>query len=166
MSVTTVDIKKFARFLVLYANHNDLEISNLKLQKLLYYIQAYHLTYFDKHPLFNDEPEAWVRGPVYRKIYGEYKAYESEDIILEVDDLEKEYQNALDDLKLTDNQTKFIQSALDYFGQKSPIDLVIRSHAEKPWNEARKGYGELDSCNEKITHEMMFDYYSKVSSRN
>lgn len=37
-------------------------ISNLKLQKLLYYEQGYHLAIFDT-PLFDADIEAWMYGP-------------------------------------------------------------------------------------------------------
>lgn len=47
-------------------------VSNLKLQKLLYYAQAWHLAIF-KQPLFNDEIEAWVHGPVVPEVFRAYR---------------------------------------------------------------------------------------------
>src|ERR1035437_5552959 len=50
------------------------EISNLKLQKLLYYAQAWHLALYDA-PLFDDKIEAWVHGPVVPGVFREYKRF-------------------------------------------------------------------------------------------
>lgn len=47
-------------------------MSHLKLQRLLFYCDAYHLAYFDKE-LITDKFEAWVHGPVSRKVYGSLK---------------------------------------------------------------------------------------------
>ena len=62
-----------ARYTVFRLQQLGVSISPLKLQKLLYYIQAWHMVYFDKQSLFDEEPEAWVNGPVYRQIYDEFK---------------------------------------------------------------------------------------------
>ncbi|MDR1722691.1 MAG: DUF4065 domain-containing protein [Tannerella sp.] len=48
------------------------KMSHLKLQKLLYLVQGYHLAYFGK-PLIDDKFEAWVHGPVSRKVFGSLK---------------------------------------------------------------------------------------------
>ena len=48
-------------------------MSHLKLQKLLYFVQGYHLAYFGK-PLFEDDFEAWVHGPVSRKLFEKHRA--------------------------------------------------------------------------------------------
>ena len=50
-------------------------ITNLKLQKLLYYAQGFHLAMQAGRPLFADPLEAWEHGPVVRSVYHEYKGY-------------------------------------------------------------------------------------------
>jgi uncharacterized phage-associated protein len=47
-------------------------MSHLKLQRLLFYCDVYHLAYFDKE-LIEDSFEAWVHGPISRKVYGSLK---------------------------------------------------------------------------------------------
>jgi uncharacterized phage-associated protein len=49
-------------------------ISNLKLQKLLYYAQGFHLALYDE-PLFPEAIEAWTHGPVVPDLYRHYKKY-------------------------------------------------------------------------------------------
>jgi uncharacterized phage-associated protein len=159
---TTVDIKDLANYVVKYCHLMSSSINSIKLQKLLYYIQAFHLAYFEKHPLFKDEPEAWVNGPVYRVIYDEYK----NQALWEMSASKKEaYQEALDKLQLSDEQIKYFQSVLTHYGNKTTEDLIVRTHRDKPWNEAREGLGELDYSSEIITHEMMYDYYTSVINK-
>ena len=56
-------------------------MSHLKLQKLLFYCDAYHLAYFDTE-LISDKFEAWVHGPVCRKVYDSLKINQFSMLIL------------------------------------------------------------------------------------
>lgn len=47
-------------------------MSNMKLQKMLYYQQGYHLALFDE-PLFEDDLEAWMYGPAVPIVYDYYE---------------------------------------------------------------------------------------------
>lgn len=163
MTPSKVKIEDLANFILYYYIVNkDRGVTNLELQKVLYYLQAYHLTFFDKAPLFDEEPEAWVRGPVYRAIYNEYKAYGAEEIEMTVGDKKEEYEQALNKLNLTAKQIDFMQSALSFFTNMTYGELITRTHNERPWNEARKGLGTLDYSDAKITHDMMYNYYSEI----
>ena len=64
-------------------------VTNLKLQKLLYYVQGWHLGIF-KNPAFNDEFEAWVHGPVIPEVFHAYKFNQWNPIILEEEAPESE----------------------------------------------------------------------------
>ena len=68
------DVAKY--FLSLIDEDAGDTISNLKLQKLVYYAQGFHLALFDR-PLFNEEVKAWMHGPVVPDLYHEYKIYGS-----------------------------------------------------------------------------------------
>lgn len=118
---------KLARYVIrVYQEAGD-PVSNLKLQKLLYYIQGWHLA-FRGVPAFDDPIEAWVHGPVVRSVYGSYKQYRWNPIVEEiaVDPIEP-------DLKaITD-------SVLEAYGGESGYQLEIRTHGEPPWLEARAG---------------------------
>ncbi|RIE17683.1 Panacea domain-containing protein [Candidatus Cryosericum septentrionale] len=59
-------------FIELAAESDENDLTNLKLQKLLYFAQGKHLSQFDT-PLFHDDIEAWKLGPVVRAVYSEYK---------------------------------------------------------------------------------------------
>ena len=60
--------RQITEWFLAWGEHNDAPLSNLKLQKLLYYAQGHYLGDHAK-PLFEDEIEAWVHGPVVRSIY-------------------------------------------------------------------------------------------------
>ena len=63
---------------------DDSDISNLKLQKLIYYAQAFHLAIYEL-PFFDEDFEAWTHGPVCPEIYHKYKHYKSSPIPLTSD---------------------------------------------------------------------------------
>ncbi len=78
MSYNVIDV---CRHVINYSNEHDYGVSNLKLQKLLYFIQAYFLTNKkDNTPCFDEKIEAWDFGPVVPEAYHEYKQYGSGDI--------------------------------------------------------------------------------------
>lgn len=69
------------RYIINYSNENDYGISNLKLQKILYFVQAFFLISSEsKNPCFVEKIEAWDLGPVVPEAYHEYKQYGSGDI--------------------------------------------------------------------------------------
>ena len=153
-----------------YLNHfdkNELSINHLKLQKLLYYTQAWHLVYFDGNPLFDDIPEAWVNGPVYRTIYEQYKGM---GIYTNLNPLDFNIPGFdivnFDNLDINENQKSFINAIINHYGTMSHDRLVLMTHAEKPWIDARKNCGPFDYSNEVITHESMQSFYSQALKRD
>lgn len=123
-------------------------VNHLKLQKLLYYIQAWHLVYMDE-PLFDSDFEAWLHGPVVRKVWDYYK---SKSIML--DDLPIEKEVSID---LTEEQEEIINDVLDEYGDKSGYYLECLTHSELPWKEARRK-GE----NTIIPKQKIKEYYESL----
>lgn len=117
-----------ARFLIFLKNndHRGLSLSNLKLQKLLYYCQGYFLAMYNK-PMFNDKIEAWKYGPVVRNVYNVYSEYGDLDITEEVD---------LDSLQLNDQKLSIIAYVWKELGELRPTTLVDKTHSETPWLKA------------------------------
>jgi uncharacterized phage-associated protein len=62
------------RYFIYLANQNHKPITNKKLQKLVYYSQAWSLVLNNKK-LFNEPIEAWVHGPAVRSLYCRYKNF-------------------------------------------------------------------------------------------
>lgn len=145
-------------------------MSHLKLQKVLYYIQSYHLAFFEKKQIFSDQPEAWVNGPVYRVVYDEFKQYGVYNPIKfspEYDEkVNSRYQELKGMLDLTEDQWNYLDSAYNHFAVKSHEELVIMTHRELPWNEARKGVGPFDYSNKKISFDTIYNYYHSALAKN
>ncbi len=98
-------------------------ISNLKLQKLVYYAQGFYSAIFDK-PLFNEEISAWTHGPVVPDLYHQYKHHGSNHIP-PIDNF--------DTGSLTKDEFELIKEVYDVFGQYSAWKLRNMTHEESPW---------------------------------
>lgn len=120
--MTTVSDVAYA-FLQIDEQNDECDgISNLKLQKLVYYAQGFHLALQDT-PLFEEEIEAWAHGPVVPDLYHEYKAYGKNSI-----DIEKgEIKN------ISEDEYKLIDEVYSVFGQYSAWKLRNLTHEEAPW---------------------------------
>lgn len=168
--LTKVDIKDLSNFILFYCNKNQITINHFKLQKLLYYTQAWHLVYFDKNNIFDELPEAWVNGPVYRSVYNDWRTiYANANIEVkkeELDNLDKHIDDNAKKLSLQDIQKVFLGSILNYYGLMSHDKLIMLTHQEQPWNEARAGLGEFEYSNNKISIEVMYNYYKGLQEKN
>lgn len=118
-------------------------ISNLKLQKLVYYAQGFHLALFNS-PLFEDPIEAWTHGPVVPELYHAYKGYGSDAIPVPEDV----------DISIFDDETQeLLNEVYEVFGQFSAWKLRNMTHDEPPWKNAGGGI---------ITLESMKEYFSTL----
>ena len=104
-------------------------ISNMKLQKLLYYAQGFALAILGK-PLFDDDFEKWTYGPVLPAVYNKYKEFGSGAI-------PRPEGASLQDY--TDDERKLLDEVYYTFGQYSAWVLSEMSHATAPWRDAELG---------------------------
>ena len=132
----------------------DSDLTTLKLQKLLYYIQAWHLAFYKK-PMFEGEFQAWVHGPVNRKIYNRFKDTKFLYSSITMQDVED--RNAGD--SLTKKEKSHIGSVLDAYAKYSPSQLEVMTHREKPWIDARNGVDKLERSENVISEETMMKFY-------
>ena len=117
-------------------------ISNLKLQKLVYYAQGFHLALFDD-PLFYEKIEAWTHGPVVVDLYHEYKQHGSGSIPI---------PNDVDFAVYSNDIRELLDEVNSVFGQFSAWKLRNMTHEEPPWLDAKDDAGE-------ISHESMKEYF-------
>lgn len=117
-------------------------ISNLKLQKLVYYAQGFHLALYDK-PLFREPIVAWVHGPVVPQLYHKYKEYGSGPLPRPQDI----------DFSIYNDQTRdFLDEIYRDFGQFSAWKLRNMTHEEPPWKKAAETKSE-------ISHDSLKAYF-------
>lgn len=159
-----MSIHQIAQYVVLYCNLKGIEISHLKLQKLLYYIQSWHLVYYDNSLIFEDVPEAWLNGPVYTSIYSDYfhtKRFKMNDFItVDKDQIEMEKEFTYLNEMLSD-KAELVNTVLLRYSTLSAEKLVLLTHCELPWNNAREKCKDL-SCKEKISLNDMYSYYTSL----
>jgi len=118
---------------------NKIEVSNLALQKLLYYIQVFYSAIYGKIAFLN-KCSAWDYGPVYGNIYYKYKQYGKGNII---DEMPTEIFET--DLKTT------IDYVVKYFGCFTGTVLMAFTHKEEPWLKAIKTENKIVEKNDIIT---------------
>lgn len=120
---------------------SDEAISNLKLQKLLYYAQGCTLA-LTGEPLFDDEILAWEHGPVVPEIYHKYKKNEANGI---------PYDSNFDYCSLDSRTAAILEEVYQEFGQYSAWKLRNMTHQETPWKKTKK--------NDVISNELIKDYF-------
>ena len=149
--------KSEARVVADFILKNYGPMSHLKLQKLLYYCQAYHLGYF-KEPLFDEDFQAWMHGPVCREVYNALKG----ESILHSDIRFSGSNNPDEELfaRISSEQKDLVLDVLKELADWTGFELENATHKESPWINARKGYSPADRCEEIISKDSMRIYYS------
>lgn len=122
-------------------------ISNLKLQKLLYYAQGCYLALYDEK-LFKDDIVAWQHGPVVEVVYHEYKINRDRGI--------EEFGNFKEDY--SDEQVGLLKTVYETFGQYSAWGLRNMTHSEAPWKETKQG--------EVINTDLIKEFFQKEYIEN
>lgn len=154
-----IDYKKYtpndiASFILKKYNYDKIKemITPLKLQKLLNYVYSYLLVF--EYKIFDESPQAWAHGPVFKSVYDKYSSYgyrcidiPSEDVSLH----EKELEN-------------FVLKIAEGYGKFSAKDLEHLTHKEKPWIDSRKRANakEGEFCTEKILDSDIKTYFKNL----
>lgn len=135
-----IDVGKY--FLSLVDDESGDSISNLKLQKLLYYAQGFHLAAYDE-PLFPENIEAWAHGPVVPVVYYQLKHFGANPVELP--------QDVDFDAIFGDQKKELLDEVYAVYGQFSAAALRNMSHNESPWKQTPQG--------DTISHDLMRDYF-------
>ncbi len=125
------------------------EITTMKLQKLVYYCQAWSLVW-DEEPLFDEPIEAWANGPVVRELFNAHR---------------NQFKIAVipgNPGKLSENQRDTINHVLEFYGDKTSQWLSDLTHMEAPWRDARQGIPAGERGEKEITHASLMEYYSSL----
>lgn len=167
-----IDILKFARFVGLSMISKGISVSPLKLQKILYYQQAWHMVFFGRNSqLFDNIPEAWVNGPVYPEVFHQYKhcvpgmcdhlhakdfgVEDGEEMVL------SELKTLASEILLKEDEMRLFDSVINLYGSKTQNQLILATHSEQPWVEAREGLFPYEGSNRKISLDTMYTYYKE-----
>jgi uncharacterized phage-associated protein len=124
----------------------------MKLQKLAYYSQAWHLVW-EERPLFDARIEAWANGPVVRELYDRHRGQ-----------FQVSAWPAGDGTRLSDDERSTVESVLSFYGGMTAHQLSELTHRESPWKDARAGLPAGTRASVEITPAAMAEYYDGLTS--
>lgn len=137
------DVLDICYYIIKYSNDKDYGVSNLKLQKLLYFIQAWFLINTHR-PCFKEKIEAWNFGSVVPEAYKEFSRYACMDIPFNHDDW----------VLVSETDKQLINQVVDRFANYTATDLLNLIYHQQPWLDAY--YGDTNI----ITNKMLLDYFA------
>lgn len=130
----------------------ECDITTFKLQKLVYYSQAWSLVWDDK-PLFENKIYAWANGPACHDLYNYHQGLFS---------INTAHFNRGNPAVLTQDEIDTIDLVYRSYGHLSGQQLSNLTHTETPWINARKGLGLGERGNKEISLDSMVEYYSGI----
>lgn len=146
-----ISADKVADFFLAFAKEHGDYLSQLKLQKMVYYADAWFYVN-NETPLIKEDFEAWVHGPVIRSLYQRFKAYRWNPISEDVDSP-----------KLTDEESEHLSEIYQVFGKYNGYELEQMTHEEAPWTEARGSCAPDEACENIINKKTMYDFYTSIA---
>jgi uncharacterized phage-associated protein len=124
-------------------------MSAMKLQKLMYYSQAWHLVW-EENELFSQDFQAWANGPVIPELYNVHRG------LFRVDAATFQgYGQG----SMTAEEEKNVDKVLSFYGDKSAQWLSDLTHQESPWLEARGHTPIGEPSSALISKSAMMEYY-------
>lgn len=145
---TVYDVARY--ILRKFGQEERLPVTTWKLQKLVYYSQAWSLIW-DDEPLFDSRIEAWANGPVSPDLYKMHRG------AFKISDIDVGNPDAL-----TEREKETIDIVFGHYGRKTAQYLSELTHRERPWMEAREGLDPGEAGNTEITQEAMAEYYGSL----
>lgn len=126
-----------------FCSNSEELISNMKLQKLLYYQQGFHLACFGT-PLFDEEIEAWMYGPVVPSVYEYFKTHDNRGI-----------EHSETPVSLSLEEESLFNEVYRVYGKYSAIGLMEMTHNETPWKSTPVKVGSV------ISKDKMKQFFKK-----
>ena len=146
--VSVLDVAKYV------LSKNAMPVTAMKLQKLVYYSQAWTLVWSGK-PLFVEETQAWANGPVVWELFNQHRGKYT---------LTEAQLSAGDASRLTPQQKANVDSVIAAYDSMTATQLSLLTHAEDPWKLARGGMSDRARSNAVITFESMRTYYGTLAA--
>ena len=135
-------VKDIANKMLVMAEDGGELMTNMKLQKMLYYQQGFHLAYFGS-PLFEEDLEAWMYGPVVPGVYAAYKEFGKNGLMGDHEHV----------VSLEDKEEALFAEVMRVYSKYSAIGLMNMTHEEMPWKTTPVGEGNV------IAKEKMMEFF-------
>ncbi len=156
-NTTSAHLQDVVDYIIGQFADEDGSLSILKLQKLLYYVQAWHLA-SGQGPLFAGRFQAWVHGPVNRQVYDRFKDTHSLFATVGQRDIRPDFNPQA----LPQSARDHIDHVLEAYGPFSGVQLENMTHDEAPWLEARGGLKPFERCENELSESTMQAFYAKL----
>jgi len=148
MAETTANA--IADYIIQFCRDRGELITNLHLQKLVYYAQAWYLALHDK-PLFDEDFQAWARGPVQPELHDRFKKFKWNPI--------SEYPEKVE---LPKHVEEHMLEVMDVYGRNTSYYLERMTQDEEPWRKARGGMPIDEHSEAVISQKFMQKYYKTL----
>lgn len=120
---------QIAHYIIDLCNQIERPVSNLEIQKILYFLQVYYMRHHNGEVLFSDDICAWTYGPVIPEVYYTYNGYGGSVI-----------RNSYDVSDVSENIRNELRDVIIRLEGRGPWNLVDMSHKENgPWDRVYKG---------------------------
>lgn len=129
-----------------FYNRNN-NLSEIQVQKLTYYAYVWSMV-INNEKLFEEKPQAWVHGPVFRSLYDAMKSRAF-------------YENKCD-FNFERKTTVILEMVFRLYGKFSGNELESMTHSEIPWIKARNGKSSDERSTEELKDEDIKEYYSEL----
>jgi uncharacterized phage-associated protein len=139
--------RQVADYIVSFLTEHGDPITNLKLQKLLYYAQGWYLATYDV-PMFDEPIEAWVHGPVVPSVYDDFKPCGWQPI-----------PKPDAEVRLSERPAFMVNEVIEVYGGMGAYDLERLTHQEDPWLKARAGLPLDEPSRAIISHDSMKEFF-------
>ena len=124
------NVINISNYIIKYCMEKEYKITNLRLQKILYYVQGYFFKAYDQ-PAFLEEIVAWPYGPVVPEAYYNFCSFGRDDLCL--------YENIEYDFSsISKEEKKYINTIVDICSSISVTELVNKTHSEEPWKTTQE----------------------------
>lgn len=149
---TEINIIDIANWFIHRASYFEEDITNIKIQKLVYYTQAWYLAFYNE-PLFQGTFEAWTHGPVNMELYTKLQQRTSS-----IQDALPNVDNPNFSIGLETHLCEVFRT----YGSFSTNELERLVHSEPPWQKARGRLEPDESSRKVISEKRMQEYYQSL----
>lgn len=145
------DVLNNSKYVLAYFNQNKKELTNLMLEKLMYFLEAIYMVLTDDEYLFEEDFLAWNFGPVNETVYQQYKFFGRIPIIFD------------EKIEIPDENKKYIEQLYNLFKDFNASELVSLSHQEgSPWNKIDKKYNSDIPRNVVVSKEETKKWFNTI----
>lgn len=147
------DIQDVCDYVIVKLCDGGVPLNVLKLHKIMYYTQAWNLA-FDRGRLFDESFQAWVHGPVSRRVYDRFRDTKTMYSPVFASDAQ-----GFDPSKLQGWERAHIDAVLEVYAPYTGDQLEEMTHREDPWIFARSSTPAFKRSEAIISDEVMRDFY-------